>query len=281
MESKVSNTLVGLATALMLLSICQASCSDILDQLVNEGEESPQTGDMLTLDELGSLRRLLDELSRKQKRSDDGGPLEEVVNQQAQELSSLKAELQAMKTELELAKNDLKQRGSTFIRWGRSTCPSNSHLVYSGVAGGSYYGHSGGGVNHLCLTSSPQFDNTPLSSYYGLLYGSEYDHMPGYHNEDVPCCVCRAPQSTTIMVPATRTCPSGMTAQYYGHLASHYYGNAAGIDFVCLDQHPEDRPSGQDDHPSNLFTYTFTKCGSLPCPPYAENKAVTCVVCSA
>ncbi len=45
--------------------------------------------------------------------------------------------------------------GVTYTRWGSTSCRRN--LVYSGRAGGSYYGHHGGGSNYLCMPHEPQW----------------------------------------------------------------------------------------------------------------------------
>ncbi|KAK7094975.1 M protein, serotype 12-like [Littorina saxatilis] len=209
------------------------------------------------------------------------------------ELHTTKSELQTMESELKTALTDLQSTkqtdvtpsriktdlGSTFIRWGRKSCPTNTTLVYAGVAGGKYYDHKGSGTNRLCLTRTPQFDNTAKPPYYGNLYGAEYEDIPGHHNHDVPCSVCLAPQSTTIMVPATLTCPPGWTPHYTGHLASEHFSHYGG-EYVCLDGSPEDDSSVVQNDNGLLFYYTVTVCGSLPCPPYSNDKVVTCVVCS-
>ncbi|XP_070176842.1 uncharacterized protein [Littorina saxatilis] len=210
------------------------------------------------------------------------------------ELQSTKLELQSTKSELQTTKGEFqtsqakietkveklkKGKGSSFVRWGRKTCPNNTTLVYTGVAGGKLHNEKGSGTNTLCLTRTPQFDNTAKPPYYGYLYGAEYESIPGHHDHDVPCSVCLAPQSTTIMVPATLTCPPGWTPHYTGHLVSQYQNNYA-TEYVCLDGNPEDDSSGARDDNGLGFFYVVTVCGSLPCPPYINDKVVTCVVCS-
>ncbi|KAL8562710.1 hypothetical protein ACOMHN_022587 [Nucella lapillus] len=170
--------------------------------------------------------------------------------------------------------------GSTFVRWGRKTCTNRSQEVYCGVAGGSYYGYYGGAANRLCLTLTPQHDNMPRPGAYGVLYGGEYEHVPGHHDHDVPCCVCHVPRAATIMMPATHACPKGWTTQYTGRLASTHVSFKAASQFVCLDKDLENASSGHLNQNGNMFSYTITVCGSLPCPPYANNKVVLCVVCS-
>ncbi|KAL8606013.1 hypothetical protein ACOMHN_024518 [Nucella lapillus] len=169
---------------------------------------------------------------------------------------------------------------STFIRWGRTGCPYNTSIVYSGVVGGQSHVHSGGGSNYLCLVMDPQLDNMTLPSYDNHLYGTEYEHVDGHHNHDVVCSVCRAPQATTLMIPATLTCPLGWTTQYRGHLVSDKFDHKGRTEYVCLDEDRENSHGGHEDKNGALIYYVTTQCGSLPCPPYVHNKVVTCVVCS-
>nr|KAG5710123.1 hypothetical protein BaRGS_006642 [Batillaria attramentaria] len=155
--------------------------------------------------------------------------------------------------------------GSTFVRWGRTQCPNNTQLVYSGFVGGSWYEHTGAASNRLCLTTEPEFDDT-VPSVWAYLHGAEYEHIPGHHNSDPPCCVCRAPQSTTIMVPATLTCPPGWVTQYSGHLVAGHHSHQAASEYLCLDGEPEDVEDSGADSRGVLFYYTIAQCRSLPCP---------------
>ncbi|XP_076463955.1 uncharacterized protein LOC143296083 [Babylonia areolata] len=207
-------------------------------------------------------------------------------------LEETKTTLEAVKTKQEETERKLEATrtallvqskrtgGSTFVRWGRTTCPRASQLVYSGVAGGGWFDHTGSAANQLCLTMTPQSDGTPLPGYYTYLYGAEYESIPGHNDQDVPCSVCLAAQSSTIMIPATRYCPLGWTTQYSGYLASGHHTHKAASEYVCLDKDPEQAPGGHSNKNGNLFYYTVTQCGSLPCPPYTHNKIVLCVVCS-
>lgn len=55
---------------------------------------------------------------------------------------------------------------SSYIRWGRTTCPStcDTTLVYSGRVGGTYYSTRGGAADYLCLPDQPEYsDFTPGS----------------------------------------------------------------------------------------------------------------------
>ena len=72
------------------------------------------------------------------QRSDDKDPLEAVVSQLTQQLTRVMADVQTLKTDNVHQDHDIREsRGSTFVRWGSSTCPPSSQLVYSGVLGGS------------------------------------------------------------------------------------------------------------------------------------------------
>ena len=69
--------------------------------------------------------------------------------------------------------------------------------------------------------------------------------------------------------------------QYHGYLSAGDHNNEAASEYLCLDSAPEDRMGSQSDLTSAYFEHVRTHCGSLPCPPYENNKVVTCVVCFA
>lgn len=150
----------------------------------------------------------------------------------------------------------------------------------TGIVGGSFWTHSGAAVNYLCLTKQPEYDDVTKPIYVAYLYGSEYEEIGELDDNDVPCSVCRVPQSSTIMVPGTLTCPSGWTTQYKGHLAAGYPYHDAASEYVCLDGRPEGRPNSIQNQNGKLFYHAVGQCGSLPCLPYISEKVVTCVVCS-
>nr|KAG5710121.1 hypothetical protein BaRGS_006640 [Batillaria attramentaria] len=141
----------------------------------------------------------------------------------------------------------VRNQGSTFVRWGRTQCPNNTQLVYTGVAGGGSHDQKGAPANRLCLTMEPEFDDAAAgpSQNFNYLYGLEYQDILGHLDHDALCSVCRAPQSTTIMVPATLTCPPGWVTQYRGHLVADYHNHPAASEYQCLDGEPEHRLGGQ------------------------------------
>ena len=151
----------------------------------------------------------------------------------------------------------------------------------TGVVGGSYYKDTGGAANTLCLTEKPEYDDDMTQPpHLSDVYGAEYEEGGSHQNRDVPCCVCRAPQSTSLMVPATRTCPRGWTAHYTGHLTAGDHAHNAASEYLCLDGSPEDLPGGEENLDGRLLYYAAARCGSLRCPPFDEGRVLTCVVCS-
>ena len=130
-------------------------------------------------------------------------------------------------------KGDKEERngGTVYVRWGHDQCPSTAQLVYSGRAGGSYFSHTGGGSNPVCLPLDPNF-LTQISGNQlrALIFGAEYEtstnrysYLHGRHDHDVPCAVCHVRyRSAVYMVPAKYTCPTGWTREYYGYLMSEH-----------------------------------------------------------
>ncbi|KAK7094565.1 hypothetical protein V1264_006102 [Littorina saxatilis] len=225
-------------------------------------------------------------------RSDDGGPLEAVVSHISQRVTEMGADINAFKTQtsgnIQTLQNSNTQQdlairdaqSSTFVHWGSSTCSNLSHTVYSGVVGGSWYSHSGAATNYLCLTMSPVLIYHAVSSDWAKLYGGEYQTHDYHNNKDPVCAVCRSTLSTTVMIPGTNVCTPGWHLQYSGFLMAGQNDNTAGSEYICVDSRLENNVRGDADEDGKLLYYTVTRCGSLPCTPYVNNKVVTCAVCS-
>ncbi|XP_045166854.2 short-chain collagen C4-like [Mercenaria mercenaria] len=199
-------------------------------------------------------------------------------------VASLRNELQDMKDKLERLRTETAT--DTYIRWGRSSCPSGATNVYDGFAAGSYFGHSGAAANYICLSKKPKF-NSHYSNppYVNYIYGAEYQTFESIwdnlHNHDVPCAVCHIPRSSVIMVPGTDDCPENFRVEYRGYLMSGHHSHAAATEFVCVDGHPVTAPySSKTDNNGKLFYFVRAICGSLKCLPYEEGKQITCAVCS-
>ena len=179
--------------------------------------------------------------------------------------------------------------GVTYIRWGKSTCPSSTgaQLVYTGRAGGTRYNSRGGSSDKICLPDDPDYHpvtNGVTVPFYSVVQGAEYEYHAGplrnltQHN--APCSVCYVPnRATSIMVPAKTRCPTSWTREYYGWLVTeretHYRST-----YTCLDFSPEAIAGGVADTNPSLFYYTFSDCNGLLCPPYIRNRVLACAVCT-
>jgi len=212
------------------------------------------------------------------KRSDDTSPLEAVVSQLTKKMAIMEAQMEAQTQSLQSLQNG---QGSTFIRWGKSSCPSSSQIVYSGFVGGSFHSDAGGSAKHLCLSPNPVMSDLWFSAvWHSTLYGAEYEAILNLNDLDVVCAVCKVSKASTFMLPGTNVCPSGWTTQYSGFLVGATYHHADASDYTCMDGQSEGRPGSEANQDGNVFYYTVAVCGSLPCPPYVNNKVVTCAVCS-
>ena len=176
--------------------------------------------------------------------------------------------------------------GVVYVRWGHNSCPDGgAQLIYAGEAGGSGYGHTGGGGNPQCLPLDPNFYRTVSGAQnYGYMYGSEYYHTNGlvansFHT-DVPCAVCYVPTRNALyMIPAKYTCPTGWTREYFGYLMSEHY-NTHRSKFSCVDHSLTAVIGSSANTGGFLFVPVEPICGSLPCPPYSRDKELSCAVCT-
>jgi hypothetical protein len=179
--------------------------------------------------------------------------------------------------------------GVLYTRWGRSSCPATATLVYSGIMGGAQSGQSGSGSNLLCLTSDPTWDEFDPGDQLGaLMYGAQYKTsgggLPskvGLNNFDVPCAVClKDTTSMTLLMPGTNVCPAAFATEYKGYLMASSYNQQQNNTFICVDRDMEALPGTVFNNPSALLYPTEGECGSLPCPPYVQDRELTCCVCT-
>jgi len=178
--------------------------------------------------------------------------------------------------------------GNIFIRWGRTTCPMNTELIYDGLVAGGHYQHSGGGSNTLCLSKNPTWLNYDDGSQNGnLLYGTEYQTNPSFGLEvfnslydfDAPCAVCLV-EAPFFMHPGSKECPSGWTVLYEGYLMSEHFTYQKS-ETVCVDKEAESIAGSGTNSNGNLWYPTEAECGSLPCSSegYVQDREITCSVC--
>ena len=181
-----------------------------------------------------------------------------------------------------------KSGGVTYVRWGRTTCPNTTgtELVYRGRAAGSLWSSSGGGANYQCVTEEPESFDFSLRNTMdaAFIYGAEYEmrNMSSSSPEnDVPCAVCYvATRDTVLMIPGKYTCTQNWTREYYGWLMTErsHPGHKGRTTFECVDIDAES-VTGEGTNGVSFY-HVEPRCGHLPCPPYEEQKEMTCVVCT-
>lgn len=185
--------------------------------------------------------------------------------------------------------------GATYVRWGRTVCPSvyGTVKIYDGFAAGDHYTHGGGGVELLCLPKDPTWGKYSATTVgHAYLYGTEYelkgankDALFGKHVHDnnVPCVVCQSVgRFATLRIPGRTNCYSGWTKEYFGYLMAGYHGHAKSTDYTCVDSYPKSITGKSADQDGHLLYPVEANCykGSLPCPPYETGKEIACVVCT-
>ena len=176
--------------------------------------------------------------------------------------------------------------GTTYIRWGRTTCPNTTgaQLVYSGRAGGTYFNNQGGAADKICLPEDPDYlTASPDSAQASQIWGAEYEFdslRSDIRNYNVPCAVCHvSSRSSVLMIPAKTQCPSSWTREYFGYLTAErdtYHRSS----FECVDNSPEVIPGSSSHLNGALFYYTEATCNGLDCPPYQRNRILSCTVCT-
>ena len=82
-----------------------------------------------------------------------------------------------------------------------------------------------------------------------------------------------------LMIPGKYTCPPNWTRKYYDYLMAERYNHHRST-FECVDEAAETVIGGQADRNGAVFFHVEPRCGSLPCPPYEEQKEITCVLCT-
>ena len=175
--------------------------------------------------------------------------------------------------------------GVVYTRWGRKSCPTGAELLYEGITGTGYYQHSGGGANYVCLPKDPEYMSTHVPSAYSLMYGTEYEGVNGIFSgkdqHNAPCAVCYvSTRSTKLMIPAKTSCPSSWTREYKGYLMTEDLHHKSNKVYECVDENPDSIDGSSSNTAVAHFYFIRTACTGLPCPPYVNNRVITCVVCT-
>ena len=182
--------------------------------------------------------------------------------------------------------------GISYVRWGNSSCPSvpETSYVYGGIVASSHHRDSnGGGANHLCMPSEPDYiTSTPRTSNVvkALLYGTAYQDplVTASSDRTVPCAVCLAGTRTTVlMIPAKISCPTGWTLEYFGYIMTERTSDLHRRSiYECVDVGLEAIPGTNGAGEAGLLGHTVASCGRLDCSDseYIENVEITCAVCT-
>ncbi|XP_078340471.1 short-chain collagen C4-like [Crassostrea virginica] len=192
---------------------------------------------------------------------------------------------QTNEMQAKIVKIPTQMSGGIFVRWGRKDCLGNhTELIYSGYAGGSWYDHAGAAAEFVCLPPDPDL-TTKYTSSYAFIYGAEYDTYDfeprAERGNDLPCSVCQSTVgSSVLMIPGKSSCYDGWSLQYHGDLVAGHYTYKSATQYICLDVHYETIPGGQIVHNGKLFYPVKAACGSLTCPPYHNDRYLTCAVCT-
>jgi len=187
--------------------------------------------------------------------------------------------------------------GVSYIRWGRTVCPTGSMVLYKGVMSGPLFNVGGSGANYMCLHEKPQFPKSVAGRQgVGMIFGVEFEmfdslksifsteNIPGgvLHNQDIPCVRCYVEGSSDLMVvPARHDCGgSGYDLMYKGFLVSEAQTTRNRMEYVCLDEAPEGVAGGQGNIDQSLIYPVEIGCGSLPCNPFVDGLEAACAVCT-
>ena len=121
------------------------------------------------------------------------------------------------------------------------------------------------------------------------VYGVEYNPSSGQplfdvRGHNVPCAVCMATsRCSLLMIPAKTQCPTSWTTEYIGYLMSAHQNYVPPTTYECVDKDPES-VAGLDAvnwyQGSGLFDHVEASCNGMACPPYDDEKELTCVVCT-
>ncbi|XP_064402172.1 short-chain collagen C4-like [Halichondria panicea] len=215
---------------------------------------------------------------------------QELLSNDDQQLTQTIVDVQNLESRITENQNKLTDQISssqrtTYVRWGNSSCPdmNGTTLVYSGYVGGNSFMLQGGGSNHLCMPTDPEYTLPFEAGVQGasLMYGAEYESVfLGTVNENVPCAVCSvSTRAEVIMIPAKTSCPTDWSREYIGYLMSEGTANYRTM-YICVDAGMESIPGSSGHMEASDLWHTEASCASLPCPPYDSEKELECVVCS-
>ena len=153
-------------------------------------------------------------------------------------------------------------------------------MIYSGKVAGANHADKGGGGNAQCLPTDPEYnDSINTTQKKAYMYGAQFDNSIDILNHDIPCALCYANHSTSLMIPAKFTCPSGWTNEYYGYLMTSL-GYQSKVEYMCVDKAFKNTKRRSKVDKGLLLYPVEVKCQSLPCPPFNATTDMMCVLCT-
>ncbi|KAL4229846.1 hypothetical protein ACF0H5_010238 [Mactra antiquata] len=234
--------------------------------------------DYKMLQKFVSLEQTIQNL--KDSLTESKNKIEDMSRENEQKIQNLKDSLAESR--------DTIDSGSVYIRWGRNECQDNAEVVYKGFTAGKKWSDKGSGSDTICLPEDPSWLNYSTSnSPRGIVYGTEINiNEPSgvfekrVNDQNLPCAACHVKQGSVIMIPGRGQCYTSWNLEYSGYLMTAYSDHHGPHNHVCVDHHPDFIHGGKGNDDDHILYLTISKCGSLPCPPYANDRELACVVCS-
>ena len=114
-------------------------------------------------------------------------------------------------------------------------------------------------------------------------YGAECEHVsnifPSKHDHNVPCAVCyTSTKEVQLMIPAKTVWPTLWTTEYVSYLMTDYYDHKKNAVYECVDKDAESIYGSSVSSNGALFYFILGTYICLACPPYVNNRVITCVV---
>ena len=182
--------------------------------------------------------------------------------------------------------------GPTYVRWGRSTCPTAASLLYVGRASGAAHNEAGSGTNYVCLHETPVYSTTATTSQAGArLYRAEYETTSAglyflwvLQNKDVPCAVCQTTGGLAVMTQhGSSSCPTGWSTEYSGYTMSGPHNTGYRHEYTCVDGEAEAAADSVDTRNTKYAPMSpvelMQEAGNKQ-QGYTGYEEVTCAVCS-
>ncbi|KAL4229847.1 hypothetical protein ACF0H5_010239 [Mactra antiquata] len=234
--------------------------------------------DYKMLQKIVSLEQTIQNL--KDSLTESKNKIEDMSRENEQKIQNLK--------DLLAESRDKIDSGSIYIRWGRFKCQNNAEVVYKGFTAGKKWSDKGSGSDVICLPEDPSWLNYSNSNHLrGSVYGTEINiEEPSgvfekkVNDQNLPCVACHIKKGSVIMIPGRGHCYTGWNLEYKGYLMTEWHGHPGPHNHVCVDHHPDFMQGGGENNDDHILYLTISKCGSLPCPPYANDRELACVVCS-